>query len=122
MDPLFDRERRQTIRKTVYLPIKLISHHGYLEACIQDINCYGLKLSITFKTSSYRELADKILSAPEVHMEIGVSGTEVFFKSPIKIKWNNQKRCSEFSIYEIGAELDLNELQRKTWDHFFRNL
>lgn len=65
-------------------------------------------------------LADKVLSTSDLCLEIGESGSEVFFKGSITVKWNEQL-CNE-GIYEVGAELKLGELQRKTWDQFFKNL
>lgn len=114
-------DRRKTLRKKVALPIVLItSQYHYIEAHVQDITCYGLKLEFIFKIKHHEELLEKVLSAPDLFLEIGESGTEVFFRGPIIVKWNKQKDDS--GVYEVGAKLNLTDLEQITWNKFYNKL
>ncbi len=116
------QERRKSLRKKVHLPIKLMGHHNSMEAHMLNINGRGIKLEFTFKTSSSQDIVNKILSASDVHMEIGKAGSEAFFISPIIVKWSLQKDNTIERIYEVGVELKLSDLQQQTWEQFYKKL
>lgn len=80
---------------------------------MQDITCYGFKSEFTFKAKRYEKFVDKILFESGLCMEIGKSEAETSFSCLFIVKWKEQK-LSEKIIYNVGAELLLNDLEQRT--------
>jgi hypothetical protein len=118
-------ERRINQRKKCHFPIKLIASDSLsVVGYVANINCYGVKVDITFKTKSNNRIMDKILFNPNVALEAVEIGDKnpLKFIAPIDIIWNKYLCTNENQVYEMGFRFNLNEEQKQLWDTFYNEI
>ncbi len=116
-------ERRDSPRKSVYLPLRLIAKgHVISTGHVLNINCYGIKLEITFKTIDDKTLVDELLSAQDLTLEIGKHDTNLHIITSVGVKWSNFSYGEGEKIYEAGLDLKLSNNQKQEWEKFYKNI
>lgn len=125
MSKLKDQERRISNRKKCYIPIKLVTNKDLtLVGYAIDISCYGIRIETTFKIVNKKRLLYKILSNPNITVELVEIGDQnpLILKAPLDIIWNKYTYLSEKETYEIGFVLYLNEEQQQAWNKFYNTV
>ncbi len=118
MDEYQGTERRESLRKRVYLPIKLIAQEIIVSlGQLLDISCYGIKLEIMFMSKEERAKIEEILSIHNIILEIGEVGDRLHIKVPVDVKWSKSKLGE--SIFEAGMDLTLSEEGKQEWQQFY---
>ncbi len=110
------RERRENYRKKYNIPIKLIPRKRIsLNGNILNINCYGLKVELSFKSTAPGLMLDAIFAAPRITLEFANMGDKINVALPANNKWKSARCDNGEMIYDVGFALNLNEKQQQDW-------
>lgn len=127
MDKQTGAERRESIRKDVFIPLKLkTENHIVSHADVLDMSCYGIRVGVrikmTFKTVEEKTAVDEVLGHSDLNLEIGAASDKFHIEAPAKIKWHAFHYGEGEKIYELGLDLRLKGEQRKIWRDYYMDL
>lgn len=118
MDEYQDTDRRESVRKRVSLPIKLMAKRNIVSrGQLLDISCYGIKLEIMFMSNQEKAKVEQSLSTHNIILEIGEAGDRLHVKVPVDVKWSKSK-VGEI-LFEAGMDLTLGEEDKQGWQQFY---